>query len=767
MSLNYANYNFTSIVSQLQSILVAKEGVWDSYESSTATTLIELFAYIGEMLMYTAERRAQESFLETAQLKSSVINIVRLVNYQPARIISSNGSLTFTIASPIANNIYIPKYTSATRSDGTQFMTATDGVLFAGSTSVTINGIQGVLIPFSFISDGTENQEYTISDTDIENNNLTVLNGTWTLVSSFVESQSSSQVYREYLNNDETVTLVFGDNKFGMIPLQNSVVSGNYIQSVGSAGNVYSIGVITTLQNAILDDQGNPVTVTVSNSTLFLGGADAEDIESVRYNAPRIFATAERDVTKQDYISDLENYPSIAAINVWGENEENPPNIEMLNQIRIVMLLGGWNLAGTSFKQQISNYLQTRAQLTVQYQFLDPYIPQLVVNINAVTSQSNSLATIETNIVSALNAEFSLGNVDIGVPIRYSDVVESVEGVTGVLYSFTQLVLQQIIGTGNNVQLTFPATLLMTRIKDASLQIYNNGVLAGFSGTADGTVSDIDQSSNGLVTTFNGVFISTKYYKFGTGSAKFNGLNSYISTPTHVALNLSSGVWTADFQVYPDVLQPGTLWFQSNDVNNYFRIYTKGNGAVGMMLVAAGVTVMQLETPAGQIIVGQWTHLEFSQNGTTYDIFVNGSPIVTTVNVNLPALYLGQAEIGRDGSLGHYFSGYMDEVMISKGVQRNNVNFSAPTSAYAPDSFTSLLLHLNGFGRLIAVAGSGISGTIDYTYGLVNVVFQLPPANLNPIMITYQQAENNLDLIPTKQQIVQLVGTNVTVTYPS
>ena len=46
MSLNYSNYNFNSIVQQLTDILKAKNPVWDSYESSTARTLIELFSYV-------------------------------------------------------------------------------------------------------------------------------------------------------------------------------------------------------------------------------------------------------------------------------------------------------------------------------------------------------------------------------------------------------------------------------------------------------------------------------------------------------------------------------------------------------------------------------------------------------------------------------------------------------------------------------------------------------------------------------------------------
>lgn len=396
MSLNYASYNFNSIVQQLRDKLKEKNPVWDNYESSTATMLIELFAYIGEMLMYTAERRAQESYLPTAQLKSSIINLVRLINYRPRRKVSSTGKLTFTIAVAIANNIYIPKYTRCSRSDGAVFLTAADTILFAGSTSVEVDGIQGDIVPLSFISDGTESQEYAIVDDSVENSNLvvTISNAVWTEVSSFVESQSSSLHYRIFVNNDETVSLRFGDNKFGKIPPANVSVGIQYVRSLGGDGNVFSTGVITNILDTIEDELGNVVTLTVTNSTVFLGGDDAETIEEIRYNAPRIFATAERDVTKQDYISDLGNYPSVAAVNVWGEAEENPPNQDMMNKLKIVMLLDDWNLPGTNFKQQISDYLQTRAQVTVQYEFVDPDVVELNAVVKATTTQKDRKSVV-------------------------------------------------------------------------------------------------------------------------------------------------------------------------------------------------------------------------------------------------------------------------------------------------------------------------------------------------------------------------------------
>lgn len=769
MSLNYSNYNFNSIVQQLTDILKAKNPVWDSYESSTARTLIELFSYVGEMLMYTAERRAQESYLPTAQLKSSVINIVRLVNYQPRRVVSSTGTLTFTIASPISKNIYIPKYTECQRQDGTKFLTSIDSVLFAGSTSVVINALQGELIQDNLLSDGTDDQEFVINDVLIENSNFFVVAESvpWTQVSSFVESQAGSLNYRLILNNDETVTLKFGNNKFGKVPANATQIQVTYIRSAGSTGNVFSTGVINTLNSSLFDEDNNSVSVTVTNSSVFLGGDDSEEVEAIKYNAPRIFATAERAVTRTDYISVLEDYPSVAAVNVWGENEENPPNQTYLNKIRISLLLDGWNVAGTTFLQTLSDYLKTKASLTVQYEFLEPEIIELKVIVTANTSQSNSLSTVQTSIESALDEQFALGVVDIGETIRYSDIVQAVEESTGVIHSFTVLQLLQDIGIGTGSQKTFIDVLKLVRIKDSSVQIFKDDVLIGYSSSAYGLTTEVDKSSSSMLVTFNGVVISTKYFKFGTGSGRFNGINSYISLPDHPAANLSSGIWTFDLQVRPDIIQPCTFYYQQNDTNNYFKLYGTNSGAVGIMIVSGSSTVLDLVTDDGMLVAGEFRHIEFSENGNSYNIFVEGSPVATTSNINRPINYSGQIEIGRDGTFGHYFSGNLDEIRLSKDIARNSIDFTPPSSAYDSDANTSLLLHMNGFGTLVPVGGSGITGTVDFTYGNISVTFPTAPENNSIISATYEQKENNFDLVPTKNQIVRLVEKDITVSYVS
>lgn len=769
MSLNYSDYNFQSIVSQLRTILKTREDIWDNYESSTTQMLIELWSYVGEMLMYTIERRAQESYISTAQLRSSVINLVRLINYQPRRKVSSTGTLRFSITAPIATNIYIPKYTECQRSDGIKFLTSIDSILYAGGTTSDIAAIQGEIVEVSHISDGTADQEYTLSDANVENSNLFIYvdNVLWTNVSSFVESQASSLHYRTIVNNDDTLIVKFGDDKYGKIPENTKTILIRYVKSSGSSGNVFSTGVITTLNDTLFDDNGASQSVSVSNTTQFLGGDDSETIEEIRYNAPRIFTTAERAVTRLDYLWFLTNYPSVAAVNVWGENEETPPNYDLFNRVRVAMILDGWNLPGLTFKQTISDFLKTKAQLTVQYEFIDPTIIQLVATVTAKTTSSNSLTTVQSAIEDALDAEFELGVVDIGTPIRYADILSSIEAIVGVEYHHLLLEIKQTIGTGDGAALTFADTLELLKVKDASLKLYKDSTLIGFGTSVDGLSTDIDKSTNAHPITFNGVVLDTRYPRFGVAAARFNGINSYLSIPDHTAFNLSGGIWTIAIQIRPDVLQTGTLYYQQTDASNYFRIYLTSNGLVGLEIKAAGVTTVSVVSGAGAIVANEYNHIEFSENGDSYYLFINGSLISIITDTDRAANYTGAVEYGRDGASGHYYSGHMDEILVIKGEILHTEDFIAPEAPYAVGANTSLLVHMNGIATIEAIGGSGITGTVDYSTGETSITFppSMPPAVDAVVSALYTQDENNFDLVPAKNQIIRLVDKDVSVSY--
>ena len=150
--LNFVNYSFDDLVTQLTNRLKEK-GAWkDTYRSSTGSMLIELFAAVANLVLYYVERRAEESYILTAKNKSSIINLVRLLNYIPKRKISALGVLKFTLIQGVHTEmVFIQKYTQCLTTGGIKFLVSEDVTILVGQTFVEANAIQGELFSLNYI----------------------------------------------------------------------------------------------------------------------------------------------------------------------------------------------------------------------------------------------------------------------------------------------------------------------------------------------------------------------------------------------------------------------------------------------------------------------------------------------------------------------------------------------------------------------------------------------------------------------------------------
>lgn len=447
MALNYTDIDWETIVLNLRNRLKLRDSWKDVGASGTGETLIELFAYILTNGNYYTERRATESYLPTARLLSSVKNLVALIGYSPKRKTSAVGTLTFSIVAPLTKNVYIPKNTSCGSS--IKYLTSEDSVIEKGQLSVTSNAIQGEVAQLEISSNGVANQEYLINSTEVENSANTinptlkiVVNGVlWTKVDSFISSDGESTNYRIINEMDGTVTVVFGDGVNGVIPVIGESIVISYVKSSGLSGNVVNTGMIITINSTIYDEDGVAVTTTVTNNSSFLGGDDAEDIEEIRYEAPRVFKTGQRAVNKEDFIAILENYPGIANVNVWGEKEEaDALGVQSLVAMRgiakICMILQEWGIADSAFKALLSEYLHTNfAELTVRYQFITPTILDVIPVIDLKVSTGYSMSQAQSNAEAAIADQFILGDtVRLGEMVRYSRIVAAVDDLEDIAY---------------------------------------------------------------------------------------------------------------------------------------------------------------------------------------------------------------------------------------------------------------------------------------------------------------------------------------------
>jgi len=480
MALDFTNYDFDDLVDQLTNRLKERDAWKDTYRSSTGQMLIELFSYIGNMVLYYVERRAEESYILTAKNKSSIVNLVRLLNYIPKRKASAVGILRMTLTDGINSKmVFIPKYTVCTTSSGMKYMVSEDAVIMPGQTYVDVNGVQGELVTLNRVGNGVPDQEYTIEDDSVENTNVFISVGGafWSQVTSFIYSTSSTKDYTLKTELNDYVTIVFGNGVFGLAPAIGEAIEIKYIRSEGVSGNVYELDRITTLVSTIYDEDSAAVDVSVSNVSTFLGGDDAETAEEIREEAPKVFATGDRAVTKNDFIAILNNYAGVADSNVWGENEETPPNYTMYNQVKLSVLLQDWALPDTAFETLLTDYLYEKSLMTVRYSFVDPEIIYVVPTFTIKVARGQNLSYISSQISTAMDTAFTLGTTTkLGVSKQYSDIVATVEAVPGVSHSYTDLRIRKELSGDYDSTYNWAGVLEAVPVLEGSISVLVNDV---------------------------------------------------------------------------------------------------------------------------------------------------------------------------------------------------------------------------------------------------------------------------------------------------
>ncbi len=509
---SYVNYDYDDLVTELTNRLKAN-GVWkDTYESSTGQMWIEFFATIANLILYYVERRAEECFIGTARNKSSVVNLSRLVNYTPRRTVSAIGTLTFTIPTDLTVRIFIPQYTKCLTANSVEFLTMQDVTIEPGQLSNSVAAIEGSLVELDLVGDGTLDREIAISDTFVENDDhpaykpfsafRVLVDGVeWTKVTSFLDSASADTHYMVRAELDDTLTIIFGDGIHGKVVETGATISIKYIRSTGTAGNVYETAKVTTISDTLYDANSVAVTnITVSNTSVMVGGDDAEAIDQIRLNAPQVFATGDRLVTKTDFAAFILAYESVADVNVWGEAEEVPPNYAMFNRVKICMLLDDWVHPPSVFKQQLATDLYDKSMLTVKYEFVTAVILYVIVKLDVFVNKGYSLSQTQADIATVLAANFLLGTTSkLGLSKYKSNLVQAIDELVSIDHHHLTMVIRKEIPQSTGSSGTYVSVLDAFPIKRNTVKIYviqtsNSETL--FVGEDNGLGLIINQGSN-------------------------------------------------------------------------------------------------------------------------------------------------------------------------------------------------------------------------------------------------------------------------------
>jgi len=108
--IDYLARDYNSFRQALIDLIPAKLPEWtDRSEADFGIVLIELFAYMGDILSYYQDRIANEAFLTTAQERRSVINHLRLIGYEMAQAAPAAARLGLIVANNVNQVVEIRK----------------------------------------------------------------------------------------------------------------------------------------------------------------------------------------------------------------------------------------------------------------------------------------------------------------------------------------------------------------------------------------------------------------------------------------------------------------------------------------------------------------------------------------------------------------------------------------------------------------------------------------------------------------------------------
>jgi hypothetical protein len=202
----------------------------------------------------------------------------------------------------------------------------------------------------------------------------------------------------------------------------------------------------------------------------------------------------------------------------------------------------------------------------------------------------------------------------------------------------------------------------------------------------NGSTTIIDSSpSPKTMTAFGDAQISTAQSKFGGASILFDGSGDYLSTPHTSAYDISSGDFTIECWIRPTIIGSlrGIITTRSVQDGFFLRQQTDGSLFFAFTGVSSSVTV----SPAA-LSVNTWHHVAVTRFGNDFRVFLNGqSGTVVTTSLNGVPSASATLAIGVENAatLASQFSGYIDELRLTKGVARYTSNFTPPTAPF-PDA---------------------------------------------------------------------------------
>ena len=474
MSFNqFTNLDFNDLRTQIKDYLRSNSNFTDfDFEGSNFSTLIDILAYNSYITAFNTNMAVNEVFLDSATLRENVVSLARNIGYVPRSRRSSKSGISFSVDMSQTDSrtvtLYAGQVALGAVTNGNYIFSIPDNI----TTPVDNSGIatfdnvsiyEGIFVTNTFVVDDSQpNQKFILSNSNIDTSTIRVsvrnsVTEVYTAYTNILSVTGDTRIFLIQEINDQKYEILFGDNNFGKRPDSGSTITVTYIVTNGKSGNGASN---FTFSGILKDNNLNPITTGISlpiTKYASQNGDEIESIDSIKYLAPRIYASQFRAVTANDYKGLIPYiYPNIDSVTAYGGEELNPPeygkvfliikprNGNFLSQVtkdNILSSLKNYSIAGIKPEIIDLTYLYIELDSTIYY------------NVNTASSADQ----IRTKVINTLTTYANSSDVNsFGGRFKYSKVVSLIDGSdTSITSNITKVKMRLNVPPTLNVLATY------------------------------------------------------------------------------------------------------------------------------------------------------------------------------------------------------------------------------------------------------------------------------------------------------------------------
>ena len=470
MSFNqFTNLDFNSLRTQIKDYLRGSSKFTDfDFEGSNFSVLIDTLAYNSYITSYNTNMAVNEAFLDSATVRENITSLARNIGYVPrsarSAIAKVNLSVDFGTQEALSATIKAGIFAIGSISSGNYVFSIPEDITVPTNTVVN-NAADSKIANFTNISIYEGNyitKKFTVDTSQInqtfilDNNNI----DTSTIRVEVKDSNGIVENYEEYRNifevnsrsrlflvqeiADEKYQVIFGDNLLGKKPENGSEITVSYIVNNGIDGNGASN---FTFSGKITSNIGD-VTSGISNITTTQtaeNGDEIESIDSVKYLAPRVYASQYRAVTANDYSSLIPSlYANIDSVTAYGGEELDPPQY---GRVYITIKPKNGDVISGALKDNIKSNLKKYTVAGIKQELLD--LKYLYVEYESTVSYNASFipdkSNLETRIVSAIQSYSKSSDINsFGGRLKYSKLQSVIDNVDqGITSNITNIKIRR------------------------------------------------------------------------------------------------------------------------------------------------------------------------------------------------------------------------------------------------------------------------------------------------------------------------------------